>query len=60
MPYKTWNDCCQVAINQIAAIHICYIKDVRVLERWNIEFCQRKTFHIKNKMAGKKEAYLPS
>jgi hypothetical protein len=49
MPYKTWNDCCQEAINQLAAVHIRYIKNARVLERWNIEFHQRKTFHIKNK-----------
>jgi hypothetical protein len=50
MPYKTWNDCCQEAINQLAAIHTRYIKNARVLERWNVELCQRKTFlRIKNK-----------
>ena len=26
MPYKTWNDCCQETINQLAAVHIRYIK----------------------------------
>jgi hypothetical protein len=26
MPYKTWNECCQEAINQLAAVHIRYIK----------------------------------
>jgi hypothetical protein len=50
MPYKTWNECCQQeAINQLTAVHIHYIKNARVLERWNIEFRQRKTFCIKNK-----------
>jgi hypothetical protein len=52
MPYKTWNDCCQEAINQLAVVHIRYIKNTRVLERWNVEFRQRKTFRMKNK--GKK------
>jgi hypothetical protein len=49
MPYKTRNDCCQEAINQLAAVHIRHIKNARVLERWNVEFRQRKTFRIKNK-----------
>ena len=49
MPYKTWNDCCQEAINQLAAVHSRYIKNARVLERWNVAFSQRKTFRIKNK-----------
>ena len=49
MPSKTWNDCCQEAINQLAAVHIRYIKNARVLERWNVEFRQRKTFTVKNR-----------
>jgi hypothetical protein len=49
MPYKTWNDCCQEAINNLATVHICYIKNTKVLRRWNVEFHQRKTFRIKNK-----------
>jgi hypothetical protein len=44
MPYKTWNDCCQEAINPLTAVHISYIKNARVLERWTVEFCQRKIF----------------
>ena len=49
MPFKSWIDCCQEAINTLAAIHICYIKSARVLTRWNEQFHQRKTFYIKNK-----------
>jgi hypothetical protein len=49
MPFKTWNDCCQEAINQLAAVHIHYIIFLRVLECWNNESCQRKTFFVKNR-----------
>jgi hypothetical protein len=49
MSFKTWNDCCREAINQLAAVHIHYIKNSRVLERWNNEFFQRKTFCVKNR-----------
>ncbi len=56
MPYKTWNDCCQEAINQLAAVHIRYIKNARVLERWNVEFRRRKTFRIKNR--GKSDIWI--
>jgi hypothetical protein len=48
MSYLTWNYCCQEAINQLAAVHIHYIKNARVLEQWNIEF-HKKTFCINNK-----------
>ena len=46
MPYKTWNDCCQEAINQLAAVPaIRYIKNTRVLERWNVgSFVKGKHF----------------
>jgi tRNA uridine 5-carbamoylmethylation protein Kti12 len=27
MPFKTWLDCCQEAINTLAAVHIRYIKN---------------------------------
>jgi hypothetical protein len=32
-----------------APIHIRYIKSAKVLERWNGEFHQRKTFSVKNR-----------
>jgi hypothetical protein len=44
MPYKTWNDCCQEAINQLAAVHIRHKKNARVLERWNIEFRKKSPY----------------
>jgi hypothetical protein len=47
MPYKNWHDCCQEAINVLAAVHIRYIRNARVLRRWNEDFRQRKTFSIK-------------
>ena len=31
MPFKTWNDCCREAINQLASVHINYIKNEKVL-----------------------------
>ena len=49
MPYKSWHDCCQEAINALAAVGIRYIKNSRVLQRWNDEFRQRKRFSNNNK-----------
>jgi hypothetical protein len=49
MPYKSWHDCCQEAINALAAVGIRYIKNSRVLQLWNDEFCQRKRFSNNNK-----------
>jgi hypothetical protein len=43
MPYKTWHDCCQEAINALATIHIRYIKNSRVLQRWNEDFETQET-----------------
>jgi hypothetical protein len=57
VPYKSWNDCCQEAINQLAAVHIRYIKNARVLECWNIEF-HKKKHSISTTRA--RETYLPS
>jgi hypothetical protein len=54
MPFKTWNDCCQEAINHLAAVHIHYVKSAKVLERWNVEFRQRKTFCV-NMSRGKRD-----
>jgi hypothetical protein len=47
MPFKTWFECCLEAIDCLATVHIFYIKNAKVLERWNVEFCQKKTFHVK-------------
>jgi len=47
MPNKNWHDCCQEAIDVLAAVHIRYIKNARVLRRWSEEFRPRKTFCIK-------------
>ena len=44
MPYKTWNDCCQEAINQLAVVHIRYIK---IQEFWRggmLSFVKGKHF----------------
>ena len=49
MSFKTWNECCREAINQLANVHIFYIKNEKVLQRWNVEFCQRKRFCVKNR-----------
>jgi hypothetical protein len=49
MPFKTWNDCCQEAIDCLAMVHIFYIKNAKVLECWNVEFCERKRFYVKSR-----------
>jgi hypothetical protein len=49
MPFKTWNECCHEAINQLASVHINYIKNEKVLRRWNVEFCKKKTFCVKSR-----------
>ena len=49
MPFKTWNDCCWEAINRFAAVQIHYTKNAKVLERWNVQFRERKTFCVKNR-----------
>jgi hypothetical protein len=38
MPFKTWNACCQEAINSLAKVGVTYIKNAKVLEWWNVEF----------------------
>ena len=49
MPFKKWNDCCRDAIDQLAAVHIKYITNEKVLRRWHVEFCKKKLFSIKRK-----------
>jgi hypothetical protein len=49
MPFKTWNACCQDAINSLANVGITYIKSSKVLERWNIEFRGDKKFYPKSR-----------
>ena len=49
MPFKTWNNCCRDAIDQLATVHIKYIKNEKVLQRWNVEFCKTKSFRIKSR-----------
>jgi hypothetical protein len=49
MPFKTWNACCQDAINSLAKVGITYIKNAKVLERWNIEFRGDKMFYAKSR-----------
>jgi hypothetical protein len=49
MPFKTWNDCCREAINQLATVHINYINNEKVLRRCNVEFRKRKTFCVKSR-----------
>jgi hypothetical protein len=58
MPHKKWGDCCKEAIDRLAAVRIRYIKNSKVLERWHVEFRQRKTFHIKSKGKGNLPAFL--
>jgi hypothetical protein len=58
MPQKNWRDCCKEAINRLAAVHIRYIKNSRVLEKWNVEFRQRKIFCVKSKGKGDLPAFL--
>jgi hypothetical protein len=59
MPQKNWRDCCKEAINRLAAVHIHYInKNSRVLEKWDIEFRQRKMFCVKSKGKGDLPAFL--
>ena len=58
MPLKTWNDCCREAINHLAAVHIHYIKNAKVLECWNVEFRERKTFCVKNREKRDLPAFL--
>jgi hypothetical protein len=43
MPHKSWHDCCQEAINALAAVHIRNIKNSRVLQRWNEDFETQET-----------------
>ena len=57
MPFKTWNKCCRDTIDQLATVHIKYIKNEKVLQRWNVEFCKTKSFRIKSRG---NETYLPS
>ena len=57
MPFKTWNDCCREAINQLATVHIYYIKNEKVLQCWNVEFVKGKDFVSR---IGARETYLPS
>jgi hypothetical protein len=49
MPFKTWFECCREAIDCLATVHIFYIKNAKVLERWNVEFCERKRFYVKSR-----------
>ena len=49
MSFKTWNDCCCDAIDHLATAHIKYIKNEKVLQRWNVDFCKTKTFRIKSR-----------
>ena len=44
MPYKTWNNCCQDAINIMAKAGVNHITNAKVLERWNVEFRQKTMF----------------
>ena len=58
MPFKTWNDCCREAIDQLATVHINYIKNEKVLQRWNVEFCKKKLFRIKHRGTRDLPAFL--
>ncbi|KAI2496096.1 hypothetical protein MHU86_18422 [Fragilaria crotonensis] len=49
MPFKKWNDCCRDVIDQLAAVHIKYITNEKVLRRWHVQFCKKKLFSIKRK-----------
>jgi len=31
MSFKTWNECCREAINQLPSVHINYIRNEKVL-----------------------------
>ncbi len=42
MPFKTWNDCCRDAIDQVATVLIKNIKNEKILPRWNVEFCKKE------------------
>jgi hypothetical protein len=57
MPFTTWNDCCRDAIDQLATVHIKYIKNKKVLQRWNVEFC-RTSFRIKSRGKQDLHAFL--
>ena len=49
MPFKTWNGCCEDAIISLSNVGITYIKNAKVLERWNVEFRGDKMFYAKSR-----------
>ncbi len=57
MSFKTWNDCCCDAIDHLATAHIKYIKNEKVLQQWNVEFCKHN--HFASRVGGN-ETYLHS
>jgi hypothetical protein len=57
MPFKTLNGCRCDAIDQLATVHIKYVKNEKIHQQWNVEFCKTKSFRIKSRG---NETHLPS
>jgi hypothetical protein len=58
MPYKTWNDCCQEAINRLAAVHICHVKMQEFWRDGMLSFVKGKYFVTRTKAKRDLPAFL--
>ena len=48
MNNKTWHDCCQLAVEEVANIGIFSVKDKRTICNWNFEFRNREKLPVSN------------